>query len=247
MAYGQQLFRGKLDRDFLYLQNSAAFSNALFLFQSTEIDLHRNENGKRTGDFRLTNTFLTVNYQAFDWLSVNLGYDASRRIEFMETERNLVDSLLDKDLRQGFRGGAYFRLPMNLAVSLLGGYRVPAGGLSSGYSAGSGVHISNIGGSGISTGGQYMHVKGPYSNGDDIGGELEYAPFSILAISVRWNRYAFTPSGTVTNGSRSTVMTVSGNICWSVSSGWYVSVFADRVQDTSVLLYRCYAETGYHF
>jgi hypothetical protein len=222
-------------------------SSALFFYQSTEIDLHRQEGEQRTGEFRLTNTFVTVNYQPRNWLSMNLGYDASRRIEFLATEKNIVDSLLDRDLRQGFRGGAHVRLPLNIALSLRGGYRLPAGGLSSGYSAGGGVRIANIGGSGISTAGQYVHVQGPYTIGDDIAGEVEYSPISAVVFSLRWNEYAFVPSSAMAAAGKSSVSTVTGSIVWNTTHGWYFTVFADRILDNSAILYRCFAEAGFHF
>ncbi len=148
-------------------------------YQSTEIDLHRKDGDVRQADFRLTNTFITMNYQPLDWLTANLGYDATRRVEFLETEKSLADSLRDRDLRQGCRGSVFFRLPLNVALSLLGGYRAPAGGLPVGYSGGSGVRLSDIGGSDISLGGQYMRVKSPYTDGNDITGDLEYAPTGV--------------------------------------------------------------------
>jgi hypothetical protein len=247
IAYGQQLFHGILDRDFLYLQNSAAFSTTLFLYQNTEIDLHRLDAGGRKADFRLTNTFLTLNYQPLDWLTANLGYDASRRIEFLETEKTLRDSLLDRDLRQGFRGSLYFRLPLNIALSLLGGYRLPAGGLTAGYSAGSGLRLSDIGGSGISLGGQYMRLRSPYTEGNDITGDLEYSPTGSLLLSLRWNQYAFTPLGVGDQDGRVTIATLTGSASWNVTRGWYVTLFGDRVRESDRLMYRVFVETGYHF
>jgi hypothetical protein len=182
-----------------------------------------------------------------DWLTANLGYDASRRVEFLETEKTLRDSLLDRDLRQGFRGSVFFRLPLNIALSLLGGYRVPAGGSPMGYSAGSGLRLSDIGGSGISLGGQYMRVRSPYTDGSDITGDLEYAPTGSLLLSLRWNQYAFALLGVDDQDGRVTIGTLTGSASWNVTRGWYVTLFVDRVRESDRLLYRVFMETGYHF
>jgi hypothetical protein len=245
-AYGQQLLEGKLDRDFLFLQNTMSLSNSVYLYQSTEIDLHQKNGDGRKGDFRLTNTFFSMNCQASDWLNLNLGYDATRRIEFLETDKNILDSLLDRDLRQGFRSSILFRLPLNISASLLGGYRLPAGGQIAGYSAGSGFRITDIGGSGVSADGQYMRVRSPYTDGNDITGAIDYTPIWTMTIGVRWNQYAFTPLGHTDSG-RYTVSTWTGSVNWNIPSGWYFTIFADRVRDNGSILYRCFAETGYHF
>lgn len=247
LAYGQQMLRGVLDRNFLYLQNSTAFSTVLFLYQSTEVDLHRRDGEGHKADFRLTNTFFTLSYQPLHWLSANLGYDASRRIEFLESEKSIADSLLDRDLRQGFRGSVYFRLPMNIALSALGGYRLAAGGQPAGYSAGSGLRISDLAGSGVSVGGQYLRVKSPYTDGNDITGECEFAPTGSVLLSLKWNQYAFIPLGLDTGEGRIVISTVTGSASWNVSRGWYVTIFGDRVRESERLLYRVFAEAGYHF
>ena len=120
VAYGRQFFEQKLDRDYLYLQNTTAFGSTLFLYQSTEIDLHAREGDTQRSAFALTNTFLTLSYQPLSWMTANLGYDASRPIEFLESEKSIADSLLDRALRQGVRGSVYVRLPFNIAFSGLG-------------------------------------------------------------------------------------------------------------------------------
>jgi hypothetical protein len=245
-AYGQQLFHGNLDRDFLFLQNGISISNSLNLYQSTEIDLHKNNGDGRKGDFRLTNTFLSAHYQPLDWLHVNFGYDATRRIEYLETDKNLLDSLLDRDLRQGFRSSILFRLPLNASISLLGGYRLPAGGLPSGNSAGSCLRLANIAGSGFSADAQYMHVRSPYTNGNDVTGGIDYAPFWTMTMGVHWNQYAFTSLGQI-DGGRYMVSTWTGSVNWNIPSGWYFTIFADRIRDNGSILFRCFAETGYHF
>jgi hypothetical protein len=246
LAYGQQLLHGMLDRDFLFLQNTMSISNSLYLFQSTEVDLHRKDGSGRKGDFRLTNTYLTVSYQALDWLNMNLGYDATRRIEFLETDKNLLDSLLDRDVRQGFRSSILFRLPMNISATLLGGYRFPAGGQPAGHSAGSGLRVTDVAGSGVSADAQYMRVRSPYTEGNDITGGIDYAPIWTMSIGVRWDQYAFAPLGQA-GGGRYVVSTWTGSVNWNIPPGWYITVFADRVRDNGNILYRCFAETGYRF
>lgn len=246
IAYGQQMLHGALDRDFLFLQNTVSLATSLFLYQSTEVDLHQREGDGHKGAFRLTNTFFTANYQPLDWFTMNLGYDATRPIEFLETHKNILDSLLDKHLRQGFRSSLGFRLPMNICVQLLGGYRLPAGEQPSGYSAGSAVRVSGIGGLGLSMDGQYMHVKSPYTEGNDMTAGIECMPLATLTIGAHWNHYAFTPLG-ISDAAHSTISTITGSVSWYVTRGWYVTVFADRVRDSERLLYRCFAEMGYHF
>ena len=244
IAYGRQLFEQKLDRDFLYLQNTTACGSSLFLYQSTEIDLHAREGDTQRSAFALTNTFLTLSYQPLAWMTANLSYDASRPIEFLESEKSIADSLLDRALRQGVRGSLYFRLPLNIMFSGLGSYRAPAGGLPGGYSAGSGVRMSDIAGTGFSAGGQYLRMKSPYTDGHELTGELEVAPVATLTVSLRWDQFAFIPYEA---GDHVVITTWTGSASWNVLKGWYVTMFGDRVMDGDRLQYRLFVEAGFHF
>ncbi len=102
VAYGKQWYEGKLDRDFLYIQNTARLGLDLFLYQSTEVDLHVVEAGVPT-KLQLTNTFVTVSYVPLSWLSASAGFDAARNIYLLESMKTYPDSLFDHTLK-GYRG-----------------------------------------------------------------------------------------------------------------------------------------------
>ncbi len=144
VAYGRQWYEGKLDRDFLYIQNTARLGLDLFLYQSTEVDLHVVEAGVPTKKFQLTNTFVTVSYVPLSWLSASAGFDAARNIYLLESMKTYPDSLFDHTLKEGYRGSVSFRIPLNITLTAMGRYR-PASGLErTSRSIGGGARISTL-------------------------------------------------------------------------------------------------------
>ena len=93
---------GKLDREFLYLQNSFDASRLLNFYHSTEIDVNEMHSGKIEKKLHLTNTYLSIGSAPLDWLSLSAGYDATRNVYLFETNSSVADSLLIKHFSKGF-------------------------------------------------------------------------------------------------------------------------------------------------
>ena len=243
-AYGTQYYKGSLDRDYLYVQNTFSFNSRLYLYQSSEIDLHTESGGELQQAFRLTNTFITVNYLPASWVTITAAYDANRPVDFFESMKLIPDSLFEKDLRQGFRAGAFFRLPVGISLSATGGYRLPVGDQPAGYNAGGGVRMSDIARSGFSAGARYQKVRGIYTDGSDITVELDQSIAGNLFLGLRFDSYTFTQ---LEGSERSTITTASVNLNWLIARSWYATLTGDRVWNTGQDLYRLFAEFGIHF
>ena len=90
VAYGRLMYKGKLDRDFVYLQSSMRIGSTLFLYQSTEIDMTGLDGTERTSKPRLTNTFVNPSYSPVSWLSLDGGYDATRMVYYLRIDERTV-------------------------------------------------------------------------------------------------------------------------------------------------------------
>ncbi len=244
VAYGRQLYNGKLDRDFLYVQNTARLGLDLFLYQSTEIDLHVMEDGVPTTKFRLTNTYATVSYVPLSWLSASAGFDATRNIYLLESMKSLPDSLFDHALREGYRGSVSFRIPFNITLTAMGRFR-PASGLErTTRSLGGGVRIVDLAGSGINIGGQYNDLTGIYTNGKDLTFDADDWITRDLSLMLRYDRYAYT---VVAQESRYVATTGSVMLQWRISQALFSLISYDKVWDSLRDSERLMCELGLRF
>ena len=91
------------DRRFLYIQHSNSLLRNVNFFGSAEVDLFGLQNNQPVTTFNLTGAYLSLRWSAFSNLSMALSYDARKNIYYYETYKNYVDSLLDKETRQGLK------------------------------------------------------------------------------------------------------------------------------------------------
>jgi hypothetical protein len=241
-AYGQQMYKGRLDRDFLYTQSSLSIASRLYLYQSTELDLHKLDSGVRVHTLQLTNSFVTLNYVATDWLSVNGGMDATRPLTLLASET--PDSLLNKDLQKGVRGGVNIRLPWHIVAFGTANHRFATSSISSSESYGGGFRLSDIGGSGFNTGIQVLRTRSLYTQGNDLAANLDRWIGGILSASLRFDRYEYRQTSSEI---KTTVSTLSGNFTLMPGRTWYMVGGVDRVWEGVNNSFRVFAEIGYHF
>ena len=91
------------DRRFLYIQHSNSLLKNVNFFGSAEVDLFGLQNNQPVTVFNLTSAYLSLRWNASHNLSLALSYDARKNIYYYETYKNHVDSLLDKETRQGLK------------------------------------------------------------------------------------------------------------------------------------------------
>ena len=244
VAYGQQLHQGRFDRDFLYLQGSSRLSSALMLYESSEIDLHTINNGVKSGAFNLTNTFASVSYFPTDWLTVNGGYDATRAIYLFDSMKSIADSLIDRELQQGFRGGLSFRLPLHLTASFDGTYRAKTSDTRDSRSLSGSLRSFSILGTPLSLGVRYSRILGAYTDGRDISADADFWVGGSISLNARLDQYVYDIVGTA-QGYKTTTLT--GMVNWSFSRKWYTMVSFDQVWDTTLDSQRIFFELGMRF
>ena len=103
LAVFNQMNNFKTDRRFAYLQHSNTLLRNLSVFASAEVDFYTLVNLQPTATFDLTSTYVSLRYKPIDNLSLSLSYDARKNIYYYETFKNQIDSIIDRETRQGFR------------------------------------------------------------------------------------------------------------------------------------------------
>lgn len=240
-AYAQRLVGGKLDRNFLYTQNSLSLGSELNLYESTEVDLNKMSAGRRTPGMNLTNTFVSLNYFPASWLFANVGYDAYRTVYLFQTMKSVPDSLINTNLLQGFRGSVTAYLPGAVALSLNGSYRNQKGFPRSDHSIGGMLRSSDLLDLGIGGSITYTSMTGAYSNANDTRLELDRTFFDALDITLSYESYNISVS--LLQQTYST-QTISGYFDYTFAKRWFSSLGIDDVLDPSMNSFRLYAELG---
>jgi len=103
VAFFNQTNKMVTDRRFLYIQHTNSLLKNVNFFGSAEVDLYGLQNNNPVTTFNLTSTYLSLRWSAAHNLSMSVSYDARKNVYYYETYKNYVDSLLDKETRQGFR------------------------------------------------------------------------------------------------------------------------------------------------
>ena len=130
LAFFNQMNNMQTDRRFIYLQHSNSLLKNLDLFCSFELDLYGAKNQTNSAIVKnilgndstvswntrtpinmldLTSAYISLNYRPFKNVSLGLSYDARKNVYYYETYKNYIDSVLDKETRQGLRFNARYQ------------------------------------------------------------------------------------------------------------------------------------------
>ncbi len=109
LALFNQMNRFKTDRRFAYFQHSNALLKNLYLFASAEVDFYTLVNLQPTSTLDLTSAYVSLRYKPVSTLSLSLSYDARKNIYYYETFKNQIDSIIDRETRQGLRFNFNYR------------------------------------------------------------------------------------------------------------------------------------------
>lgn len=244
LAYGRQMVQGRLDREFLYLQHFVMVGPELSIYESSEIELNDINGGVKARTFKFSNTFLSVNYYPADWVSTNVGFDGSRSIYLFESMKSFSDTLLDKNIMQGYRAGATFRLPYFMSLSANLSYRTKKGDARDARTLSGSYRISDILGSEIGAGIRYADIIGVYSNGKNLTVDADKTLFYALSLSLRYDYYQYT---ILSLKQTYTTHTATVNSSYRFSKRLYSSLAVDGIIDNTMNSLRVYAEVGVRF
>ena len=244
IAYGRQLVKGNLDREFMYLQNFFMMGPKLSVYQSSEFELNDIRNGVKTKSLRLSNAFVTVNYYPLDWISANVGYDGSRTVYLFESMRTFSDTLLDRNIMQGYRLGTTVRLPYAMSLNGTIVYRHKEGDARDARTLSGSYRIADIARTGIGAGVRIADIRGVYANGKNFTFDIDRTFFATLSVSGRYDFYRYT---LISLNNSLTTQTVSINAAYRFSRSLYSSLAIEGVFDDTINSARIYAEIGYRF
>ena len=244
IAYARQLFDGKLDREFFYIQNLATVGTQWNIYQSGELETQEMNNGVRTTSPKLSNTFFAINYYPIQWFSANVGYDASKTVYLFESMKATPDTLIDRNYLQGYRANTTFRLPYSISVSANGTYRTKKNDPRDARTLGGTIRMSAIAGSEYNAGIRYMNIRGVYNDGNNITVDIDRTFYYSLSVALRYDYYTYT---LLTANQTYTTHTASANINYRISREVYSALNFDRIWDPTLNSYRLYLEAGVRF
>ena len=244
IAYGLQLVGGILDRNFLDLQNSLSIGPELSIYETTEIDMSQLSDGARKTAFNFSNTFLSANYFPSTWLFVNIGYDASRNIYLFQSMKNIPDSLIDRNVLQGYRASATTHLPWRIVISATATFDTRRDYSRDEHTVGGSARVSDILGTDINAGGSYLNMVGVFSNGRDYSASIDRAIFERIEITLRYDSYNISVE---TLQQSYKTQTFSGILSIDLSSRLYLSTDLNYVLDATMNSVTAAAEVGYRF
>ncbi len=122
-AFFDQMNKFKTDRRFAYFQHSNSLIKKLDFFCSFEFDFYTLKNLQPTNTLDLTSTYISLRYKPWKKLSVFVSYDARKNVYYYETFKNQIDSIIDKETRQGLRFQFNYRPTKYINWGGSGGYR----------------------------------------------------------------------------------------------------------------------------
>ncbi|MEW6060803.1 MAG: hypothetical protein AB1600_02570 [Bacteroidota bacterium] len=244
IAYGQQLAKGKLDREFVYLQNFLSLGSLLSIYESTELELNDITNGVRKRSLTLSNTYLSINVYPALWLSGNVGYDGSRSVYLFESMKSISDTLFDKHYLQGYRAGITIRLPYFISLAGNLSYRTKQGDVRDARTISGSVRSADVFGTEIGVNVRYADIVGVYSDGKNVTVDIDRTFFYRLSLLMRYDYYVYTMLSNATSFVTQTY-TLSGN--YRINKQLYVALNADRVYDSIMNSYRLFIEAGIRF
>lgn len=109
LALFNQMNNFRTDRQFAYFQHSNALLKNVNFFVSAEVDFYTMVNLQPKSTFDLTSTYVSLRYKPLNNLSLSLSYDARKNIYYYETFKNQIDSIIDRETRQGLRFNFNYR------------------------------------------------------------------------------------------------------------------------------------------
>jgi hypothetical protein len=245
LAYGQLLNAGNPDRDYLYFQAMLRPADGFFFSGSTEFDLHVMQSGERVRKLRLTNTFVTLMYTPpFQWVSLSAGYDAARSIYLFESMKFFPDSLMDRTLREGFRGSVSFSLPARIILMGNGSFRLKTRTTGPARTLSGSARAADIFGSGIGAGAAMADIRGLYTSGSQYTVDCDAWFANGSGAALRYDRYLYRVQE---SGEQLVATTLGISLNQRIAQTLYAAVSYDRIWEQENRSWRLYAEMGIHF
>lgn len=177
-AFFEQMNSFKTDRRFIYFQHSNSIFEGFYNFISTEVDLYLRERGKAKNAFNLMNLYVISRYSITRSIGLSLSYDNRKNIIYYESFKNGLDSLIDRETRQGIRAGLDIRPHKQVYFTISGGYNFKKSDIKPSRNLLTGISFINITVVNINTNLHYSVYENNYINGNIYGINLSKELFN---------------------------------------------------------------------
>jgi hypothetical protein len=135
LAFVEQMYNGKTDRRFAYLQHSNSLLSNLYFFGSVEAGLYKkvmnpvdtvqkDTTYKKDNSPTLSNLYLSLRYRPIRQLSLSISYSALQNIIYYESyPKNFLERMLEIATVQGFMFQGSYQPVKYLSIGINAGYR----------------------------------------------------------------------------------------------------------------------------
>lgn len=197
LAFAGQYVKGKIDREYFYVQNDAAIGPKLYAYMSSEIGVNRSDLSARKKAIELSNLYVLGRYKPFKPLTISISYDARVNVYLLQSYRAIPDSLFDDAYRQGFRGDVHWRATRQLAVTFSSSVRTRAGDPNSTYLNSGGLYYYNLFKTRVNINCNIFFATTSFTKANSLSFGL-FRQFSDLYLSTTYRtyRYQYVSQGT---------------------------------------------------
>jgi len=133
IAFFEQKNSGLTDRRFLYAQFSTNFGKKIRFFGASEIDLFQIKDGISSNSPKLTSIYGNLSYRLSRKINLSLGFDSRKNRIYYETYKDFLETLIERETRQGLRFRFGYRPFKKVSFSLMSNLRFKDKELSSKY------------------------------------------------------------------------------------------------------------------
>lgn len=221
VAIFNQMNRWNTDRRFLYFQHNQQFSEQLSFFGSMEMDLYSLENGVPKTSFNLTGMYMSLRYKPMQQLTFNLNYDARKNIYYYETYKNYIDSLYDRETRQGFRFQVMWRPAKKIIWNSYAGYRMANSVDQPSMNGSTSLTYNGLPWIGGEFTARLTALKTRYLQGYIASGEFEHDIFNSISLNVN---YQFVHYDMNNSGTKLLQHVFEAGLYWRIHKKWIVSL-----------------------
>ena len=230
LAFFNQTNNMLTDRRFMYIQHSNSLLKNVDFFGSAEVDLFGLQNNQPVTTFNLTGAYLSLRWRTFNNLSMSLSYDARKNIYYYETYKNYVDSLLDKETRQGLKFQLNYQPFNRFSWGGYAGYRFPTATSDRSLNGYTYLTYSQLPLIDASLTINVTALKTTYLTGMIYGGSLSRDFFKgkfYAELSYQNVNYKFTSSTQLLEN------IADLNLSWRITRKLFFSIDAEAMQDTN--------------
>lgn len=241
----QQTYKMKTDRRFLYLQHTNDFLPLTNFFVSSELELYKVSKGVGSSSLSMSSIYFSINSSPIQMLSLSLSYDARRNVFYYETYKTFIDSVLQNELRQGWRAGITLRPASGFSIGVDGSYRFEKSDAKPTRSAGGNIFYSNIPLIDASSIANYSYISSAYSRGTAFSERLSRSIFiEQLQLSVEYRnlKYKFVSIAEPLNQN-----IISADLSVALQSRFYLTASYEGVFESKTTYGRIFIDLSKRF